>query len=325
MHVFIDTNILLNFFHFSSEDLGSLQTVFASHEYGSATVCVTKQVQDEFNRNRETKLKDALKRFKNANFTAQLPSFMKGYSEYNEIRGLASKLEMARKSMLNRADQDILDMNLDADRVIREIFKNSDITPFTTKLFEEASRRMALRNPPGKDGSLGDAINWMILLETVPNKQDLHLVSEDGDFYSKLSDDRPNPFLVDEWQREKDASLFIYRTLSEFTKKNFDGVAFSFDSGKEKLIDDLRFSGSFADTHELITKLELYSYFSAQEVERVLEAACENSQVGCIVTDHDVSDFLHRVAMPHYDSIKPDACRSILDDVKIEQGEREQE
>ena len=44
------------------------------------------QVCDEFRRNRENKIKDALKRFKESKFTVQLPSFMKGYEEYDSIR-----------------------------------------------------------------------------------------------------------------------------------------------------------------------------------------------------------------------------------------------
>jgi len=63
MHVFIDTNILLSFFHFSNEELDSLNDVFASHKHGSATVHLTDQVRDEFRRNREVKIKDALGRF----------------------------------------------------------------------------------------------------------------------------------------------------------------------------------------------------------------------------------------------------------------------
>jgi predicted nucleic acid-binding protein len=72
MHVFIDTNILLNFFHFTKDEVDGLNDVFASHEYGSATVHLTEQVCDEFRRNRENKIKDALKKFKDVKFTAQL-------------------------------------------------------------------------------------------------------------------------------------------------------------------------------------------------------------------------------------------------------------
>ena len=76
MHVFIDTNILLNFFHFTKEEIDALSNVFASHEHGAATVHLTEHVCDEFLRNRENKIKDALKKFKDVKFVAQLPAFM---------------------------------------------------------------------------------------------------------------------------------------------------------------------------------------------------------------------------------------------------------
>ena len=96
MHVFIDTNILLNFFHFSKDELDALNNVFASHEQGAAKVHLTQQVCDEFRRNRENKIKDALKRFKESKFTVQLPSFMKGYEEYDSIRLLIAACKCLR-------------------------------------------------------------------------------------------------------------------------------------------------------------------------------------------------------------------------------------
>ena len=52
MHVFIDTNILLNFYHYTSDELDALNNVFASHNQGAANVYLTDQVCDEFKRNR---------------------------------------------------------------------------------------------------------------------------------------------------------------------------------------------------------------------------------------------------------------------------------
>jgi predicted nucleic acid-binding protein len=46
MHVFIDTNVLLNFFHFTKEEIDALSNVFASHEHGAANVHLTEQVCD---------------------------------------------------------------------------------------------------------------------------------------------------------------------------------------------------------------------------------------------------------------------------------------
>ena len=324
MHVFIDTNILLNFFHFSKDELDALSNVFASHEHGSAKVYLTQQVCDEFKRNREVKIKDALKRFQEVKFAAQLPSFMKGYEEYDEIKKLSAELQKKSKSIQERVDADIVKRKLSADRLIGEIFERSELFEITKDIYDQANMRMALGNPPGKKNSLGDAINWVMLLDSVPEKEDLHIVSEDGDFYSVIDENAVHPFLEEEWKKKKESSLYVYRTLSKFMQQHFDGVAFSFDKNKEALIDELNYSGSFAQTHELIEKLDKYSYFTIKEVEKILSAAVENGQFGWILTDHDVSDFLNRVAAPHIGNLSSPKHKDILETVIQEQKQRDE-
>ncbi len=322
MHVFIDTNILLNFYHFSKDELDALNNVFASHAHGAAKVHLTQQVCDEFRRNRENKIKDALKRFKEVKFSAQLPSFMKGYEEYEGIRRLSSELQVLVKAITEKVDADIVAKRLLADKLISDIFSRSVILETSAEVFSAANMRMAIGNPPGKNASIGDAINWTTLLNTVPNQEPLHIISEDGDFYSTLNEDAVHPFLEEEWKRRKDSTLYVYRTLSAFMKIHFDGVAFTFDKTKEALIDDLVSAGSFATTHQLIAKLEAYSYFSFKEVERILAAAVENTQFGWIVTDYDASDFLNRVAVPHLASITLPEQRDLLQKAINEKRER---
>ena len=322
MHVFIDTNILLNFFHFSKDELDALNNVFASHEHGSANVHLTQQVCDEFIRNRENKIKDALKRFKDTKFAAQLPSFMKGYEEYDRIRSVSADLQDLAKSIIGKVEADILAKNLIADKLIADVFARAKVIETTPDIFNAAQMRITIGNPPGKSGSIGDAINWTILLETVPDKEPLHIISEDGDFYSHLEEERVHPFLEAEWQRRKRSSLHVYRTLSSFMRLHFDGVAFSYDKAKDALIEDLFESGSFASTHALIEKLETFGYFSLKEVERILSAASENDQFGWIVTDYDVSDFLNRIAVPRISEITSEEHKKILQKVIDEQRER---
>lgn len=322
MNVFIDTNILLNFFHFSNDELDALSNVFGSHEHGAARVHLTRQVCDEFRRNRENKIKDALRRFKDGKFSAQLPSFMKNYDEYTAIRGLTQKLQEAVKAISDKADADIAGNRLVADGLIAEIFARAEVIETTTDIFATAQMRLTIGNPPGKSGSIGDAINWTILLKSVPDGEPLHVISEDGDFYSTLREDAPHPFLEEEWRTRKKSALHVYRTLSAFMKRHFDGVAFSFDHKKDLLIDMLSDSGSFARTHQLIAELKDFSYFSLSETERILTAAAENDQFGFIVTDSDVSDFLNRVAVPRSASISSPEHRSIIQRVTEERHGR---
>lgn len=303
MHVFIDTNILLNFFHFTKEEIDALSKVFASHEHGAASVHLTEQVCDEFFRNRENKIKDALKKFKDVKFAAQLPAFMKQYEEYEQIRQKSNELQELVKAISRRVDADVVDSGLITDALIKDIFEKSSPILTSPELYAKAHMRMTLGNPPGKNGSIGDAINWIALLESVPHGQNIHVISEDGDYYSTLDENRPHPFLKQEWLNKKGGELFVYRTLSLFLKEHFDGVAFSYDKDKDSLIDSLSEAGSFATTHNLIAKLEKFGYFSLREVQRILAAAISNNQFGWIVDDNDVYEFLKRVAIPRLASL----------------------
>jgi predicted nucleic acid-binding protein len=312
MHVFIDTNILLNFFHFTKEEIDALNNVFASHEHGAAKVHLTEQVCDEFYRNRESKIKDALKKFKDVKFVAQLPAFMKQYEEYEKIRQKSVELQELTKAISQKVDADVVSDNLLTDLLIKDIFAKSNPIPTTPELFAKAQMRVSLGNPPGKNGSLGDSVNWIALLEAIPDGENLHVISEDGDYYSALDENRPHPFLSGEWQRKKKAKLLVYRTLSSFLKEHFDGVAFSYDKNKEALIDGLTDSGSFAVTHHLIAKLEQFGYFSLKEVQRIMAAAVANDQFGWIASDNDVYTFLKRVAVPRMGSLGDDEQVALL-------------
>jgi hypothetical protein len=137
-----------------------------------------------------------------------------------------------------------------------------------------------------------------------------------------LDEKRPHPFLMQEWTEKKRSSLCVYRTLSEFLTAHFDGVAFSFDKDKEALIDSLEHTGSFATTHNIVAKLEAYAYFSLKEVERILQAAEDNTQFGWIVTDYDVSDFLNRVTVPRRNEINRPEFLAVIDKVIEEQKNR---
>ena len=321
MHVFIDTNIFLRFFQYSKDDLGKLKDVFAHHEQGSARVHLTQQVRDEFSRNREAKISDSLKRFERQGSVLQLPNFMRPYSEFDEIVKLSRDLQEKIKSIEALTKSDIRDHKLLADNVIGEIFDATQAVQIDSETLTQASSRVAIGNPPGKPGSLGDAINWLLLLKHVPDQSDLHIVSEDGDFYSVLYEDAPHPFLYSEWQCRKSSKLYVYRTLTKFMNERFDGIAFSFDSKKEELIGRLRKSGSFAATHSLIAELEAYIYFSIDEVIMILQAAIDNGQFGHVVADWDVADFIFRVAVPRIESI-PDEFHEVLRTVIDERSKR---
>ena len=81
-----------------------------------------------------------------------------------------------------------------------------------------AAMRSRLGNPPGKNESVGDAVNWETLLSTVADGTALYLVSEDKDYRSPLSENVFNEFLLDEWQTKKKSQsqpcLYLWSQLA---------------------------------------------------------------------------------------------------------------
>ena len=100
MNLFIDTNIFLSFYHLTSEDLEELRKLAVLLDQKKVTLYVTDQVIDEFRRNREAKIADALKRLTDQKLTLQFPQMCKDYPEYGELRELQKEYESAHSALL---------------------------------------------------------------------------------------------------------------------------------------------------------------------------------------------------------------------------------
>lgn len=55
INLFVDTNVLLSFYAFTSDDIEQLRKLEGLIENGTLKLYVSRQVVDEFARNRETK------------------------------------------------------------------------------------------------------------------------------------------------------------------------------------------------------------------------------------------------------------------------------
>ena len=77
-NLFIDTNIFLDFYHLSGEDIEQLHKLTALLESGSLKLFITNQLCDEF-KHRESKIKDAMGAFNNPKVTISFPAFCKLY------------------------------------------------------------------------------------------------------------------------------------------------------------------------------------------------------------------------------------------------------
>ncbi len=73
MHVFIDSNIFLSFYHFTKDDLKELKKLVDSIKNQSITLYLPEQVINETRRNRATKINDTFDNLKNCFHLKRFP------------------------------------------------------------------------------------------------------------------------------------------------------------------------------------------------------------------------------------------------------------
>lgn len=314
-NLFIDSNIWLSLYHFTNDDLtqfSKLKTLNGK----TIQLYVPQQVFDEVCRNRESKLKDALKLFELNDI--KFPVFCKEYDEYDEFSKDYIELKKRLKLWKDKIGEDIHNEHLPADEIINDFFKNTKLIECES-IVEKAYMRYKKGNPPGKDNKYGDAINWECLLNVIPNGEDLYLISADKDYYSALSDNKINSFLEKEWQDKKKSKIFFYNNLVSFLSEHVKEITLITENEKEELINKLKNSRSFEETHGIISRLNRYSDWTETQIEDICNAAEENLQVKWIIDDPDVYKFYnHLLADVKYENLTDCATKRIIDLIYID-------
>jgi PIN domain len=292
MQLFIDTNILLSFYSLNQEDLAELSKLSDLIAQKHITLLLTDQIIDEFNRNREQRIDGAIKSIRSQTFNPQFPQLCEDYPEVDRVRESLKHYEQAHAALMNQITIDIKAKNLKADRIIQSFFSLGKKLPAHSQILDRARFRMGVGNPPGKNNSLGDAINWECLLEAIPAGEDLFFVTGDKDYCSALNDDDFSDFLQTEWFSQKQTPIHFYKRLSGFCKEQFPEIALASVRDKEFLIRDLVNSQSIGDTQKAIAKLTYYKEFTAAQVNTIVAAAIFNRQVVWSMEDDLVKSFL---------------------------------
>lgn len=322
MNLFIDTNVFLSFFHLSSDDLEELRKLVVLLRGREVKLWLPDQVNDEFFRNREIKIADALKRFRDQRFNLQYPQMSKDYEEYETLRTLQRNFEEGHAALQRKIESDAIEGRLKADEVIRELFAGAERIHDTPEIVSSARHRHDLGNPPGKPESLGDAVNWESLLVAIPDEEDIHFISEDGDYTSALSASTFNRFLSAEWTAKKRGSVIFYRKLSSFFRDHFPNIRIASDYEKGLLIRSLANSGSFAETHAAIGRLHQHlGEFTAAQASAIISAAVTNNQVYWIINDEDIREFLVALIEAHQQNLEAtmlETLRQIMGDVEAD-------
>lgn len=312
MNLFIDTNVFLDFYHLSGADIEELNKLTALLEDGSIKLFVPSQLCEEFKRNRDSKIMDAMLQFRKIKFKISFPAFCKLYPEYSELQNILTELNKKHAALYEKAMDDVNNLTLKADTVIADLFDQAVLAETDDAIYERALRRFRMGNPPGKKKStVGDEINWECLLEKVPHGEDIYLVSGDADYASPINSEQFNPFLQDEWNNKKGSNVAFYTTLQAFFKENYPDIKLASDVRKAALIKRLAKSGSFATTHVVIGKLDKIDDFTSSQVEELIQIADMNNQVRWIIGDSDVHAFYTKLKEKYKDEISEDSLSTL--------------
>jgi len=325
MNIFLDTNIFLSFYHFTNDDLEELKKLSVLLGQGKVKLYLPEQVIQEFTRNRENKIADALKQLREQKLDLRFPQFIKEYDEFDNLRQLQRNYSKIHAELIQKAINDIQAQDLKADRVIQDLFKNGIEIPVNDAIKELARTRMAVGNPPGKNGSLGDALNWEVLLQNIPNGEPLYFITDDKDYASPIDSNIFNAYLSKEWQDQKNSKVVYYKSLSEFFKEHFPKITLASELEKDLVIRDLANSSSFAETHTIISKLNKYSDFTIAQINAIIDATNSNNQVYWIIDDPDVKEFLLKVIKGKESLLKPDGLNELYSTMKDVQESPEED
>lgn len=314
MHLYIDANIFLDFYHLTSTDVEELRKLIALIEEGKITLYLPEQTCNEIYRNRDGKIADAMDKFKKSSsaFKLSFPAFTKSYPQYEEIREALKEANKKHAELISEANKNIAAAGLSADKLISDLIGVSKYSETSSKIFSKAIERFRKGNPPGKDrNTVGDEINWETLKSEVPESEDLYLVSDDKDYKSSLGDGLANSFLLREWKADKKGDLHFFASLTGFFKTNFPEIKLAADVKNARLIEELSTSGSFAMTHAVVGSLLKQPSFTSEQAEEMISIAELNNQVGWIVEDSDVRELYERLQKEHGENISAEAKNSL--------------
>ena len=294
MNVFIDTNLYLDFYRMGQDKLDELNKVFALHEYGKLKIWLPELLKNEFWRNRSKVVSDNIKGIEK-DYKPSLSNIFRQHEDQKEFIRIVSETNKLKNKILLDIQQQFKNETLSADLVIKKIFAAAEIINADEATIDKGKRRFDLGNPPGKNKSYGDAVNWECLLSAIPDGEDIYLITEDSDYKSPFVKDNINEYLKHEWKKKKNSEPYIYARLSQFIKEHFPQANNLADMEVNFTIAELEKSASFASTHRIVAKLLKFKTFKQEQIIEIVKIYLNNDQVNYIIKDQDVKDLAEMI------------------------------
>ncbi|HJX28136.1 MAG TPA: PIN domain-containing protein [Thermoanaerobaculia bacterium] len=233
MNLFLDSNVWLSLFDSFRRDLDELRRLADLVEGGSVTLLLPDQVVNEVRRNRDKRIASDIEQLRSEILLEEIPPLFYGLQEYQSFARVRRNYLEAKDRLVARLIENFEQGRLPADESMDRLFAAARRLPVSDALLARARTRYDLGNPPGKEGSYGDAVIWECLLAEVKDGEDLYLVTRDRDFASKVDRGRLSPFLDREWTERKRSRVVFYNRLSAFCRDNLPEVRLTDDLEEE--------------------------------------------------------------------------------------------
>lgn len=317
--LFLDANILLDFYRFGDDDISEVGKLAELIKGNEIVLYSNSQLISEIERNREKVLSESFGELKANKFNVRAPNYCASFPEFIVLEDALKIAGKSHASLLAALEKRVKNRDLPADKVIQTLLENAKQLNIDSALVDKAKLRIDLGNPPGKKGSLGDAVHWECLL-TLSNGYFFDLVSRDGDFASALDSEKVKSVLQAEWQSTfgEYSDISLFPSLGSYLRVRFPEIKLSDEAAKNELIGRLEVSPNFSTTHAIIAELNAFNFFTSAQVVRLFEILVSNSQVGWIGNDADVFEFYSKLQSKSHvvpDSIQDQAAKLLGVDV----------
>jgi hypothetical protein len=276
--LFVDTNILLDFYRVRSDV--RIELINHLEKIADRLIC-TYQVEMEFKKNRQAAIIEGSGQLKAPTNIPRPPILSDDRSYAALVKDI--KLAGTRVKALNERLERILKDPVRNDpvyKVLQRVFKKKDSlslhrgTPKADSIRRKAFKRFLLGYPPRKknDTSTGDAVNWEWIVDTAINeKASVLIVSRDADY----GIERTGIAHVNDWLREefrdrvsKRAQISMTALLSEALRKldapvstKTEKAEIQFVQGNQaikRIIDFVDYAGNLSEarlSHEVDAKI----------------------------------------------------------------------
>ena len=311
----IDANILLDLYDARGDAISELITITKLGIDKYFKIYTTNFIKYEFNKNRENKLQTCKKNFAEVESKLQvnIPNMYK--SDSTLYTSFTRNLEKAKKDLKNlgeKFEEDLNNNNINIDKVVLDYFQNCEEITFDENIYTEALKRHHLSMCPGKGDTLGDQINWLILLHKIPSNKSLVLVSKDSDYGSSLDKSKIKSVLSQEFSKlHNNQKIVLADSLKKITVHQLKLYEEVSRPKRKELIRTLKESGSYSETHIIIKDLVSFLVFSDADILELLKIAQENSQVGGIIKDNDVESFYASLAINKSHDLSTDTKKQL--------------